>query len=496
TQELRSQIVSFAQQPNEPLHEAWERFKDLQRQCPHHNFPPALLMNSFYDSLHQNFQYMVDNATGGDIGAKTAEEMMEIFETMSTNSSQKSSRGKKAMVHEIAPRQDMIAHQIAELTEQMGLLNARSIQSVQAMTIESCGTCGVHGHRSEVCPSAFDQDFGEPHIDANALQGYQNQPVNDPYSNTYNPGWRNHPNFSWSNNNNTQQPRQNFMQQPNWPNFAPQQHMRPNFPQQQQPQRGPMGGMQNQGAGPSSATQDGKLDKILQFMTNQESTIKRMETQIGQLASRVGNLEAGSDKGKLPSQPEQAKAITVLRSGKVVNNQECAFVDITDPFVEKITQQEWKARYIPDFEDNKKPTVDLCTTDQPDAKPTLELKELPRHLKYVFLDEEMQKPVIIFAELAKDEERKLLEVLRTNKQAIGWGLGDLKGISPSTCMHRIVLEDGAKPFRDSQRRLNPNMMEVVKKEVLKLYSERLIFSVADSEWVSPIHVVPKKGGIT
>ncbi|CAA0811311.1 Unknown protein, partial [Striga hermonthica] len=257
----------------------------------------------------------------GDIGAKTAEEMMEIFETMSTNSSQKSSRGKKAMVHEIAPGQDMIAHQIAELTEQMRLLNARSVQSVQAMTIESCGTCGVHGHRSEVCPSTFDQEFGEPHIDANALQGYQNQPVNDPYSNTYNPGWRNHLNFSWSNNNNTQQPRQNFMQQPNWPNFAPQQHMRPNFPQQQQPQRGPMGGMQNQGAGPSSATQDGKLDKILQFMTNQESTIKRMETQIGQLTSRVGNLEAGPDKGKLPSQPEQAKAITVLRSGKVVNNQ-------------------------------------------------------------------------------------------------------------------------------------------------------------------------------
>ncbi|CAA0836839.1 Unknown protein, partial [Striga hermonthica] len=329
-----------------------------------------------------------------------------------------------------------------------------------------------HGHRSEVCPSAFDQDFRESHINANALQGYQNRPVNDPYSNTYNPGWRNHPNFSWSNNNNTQQRRQNFMQQPNRPNFAPQQHMRPNFPQQ--PQRVPMGGMQTQGAGPSSATQEEKLDKILQFMTNQESTIKRMETQIGQLASRVGNLEVESDKGKLPSQPEQEKAITVLRSGKVVDNQV----------------------KIPDFDDDKEPTVDLCTTDQPNAQPTLWLKELPRHLKYVFLDKEMQKPVIIFAELAKDEERKLLEVLRTNKQAIGWGLEDLKGISPYTCMHRIVLEEGAKPFRDSQRRLNPNVMEVVKKEVLKLYSEGLIFPVADSEWVSPIHVVPKKGGIT
>ncbi|CAA0828929.1 Unknown protein, partial [Striga hermonthica] len=74
TQELRSQIVSFAQLPNESLHEAWERFKDLQRQCPHHNLSPGLLMNYFYDSLHQNLQYMVDNAARGNIGARTAEE--------------------------------------------------------------------------------------------------------------------------------------------------------------------------------------------------------------------------------------------------------------------------------------------------------------------------------------------------------------------------------------------------------------------------------------
>ncbi|CAA0831349.1 Unknown protein, partial [Striga hermonthica] len=102
TQELRSQIVSFAQLPSEPLHEAWERFKDLQLQCPHHNLSPGLLMNCFYDSLNQNLQYMVDNAVGGDIGEKTAEEMYEIFETMSANSSQKSNRGKRAVVNEAA----------------------------------------------------------------------------------------------------------------------------------------------------------------------------------------------------------------------------------------------------------------------------------------------------------------------------------------------------------------------------------------------------------
>ncbi|GER50519.1 genome polyprotein [Striga asiatica] len=156
--------------------------------------------------------------------------------------------------------------------------------------------------------------------------------------------------------------------------------------------------------------------------------------------------------------------------------EECAFVDITDPFVEEMT-----------------PTIELLAADEPHTPtpPTL-----PRHLKYVFRDDEKQKPVIIFAELNRDEKRELIKVLNKNQKAIGWSLGDMKGISPSTCMHWIILEEGAKPFRDSQRRLNPNMMEVVKKEVLKLYSEGLIYPVADSEWVSPIHVVSKKGGIT
>ena len=63
-------------------------------------------------------------------------------------------------------------------------------------------------------------------------------------------------------------------------------------------------------------------------------------------------------------------------------------------------------------------------------------------------------------------------------------------------MHRILLEDNAKPSRDAQRRLNPTMMDVVKKEILKLLSVGLIYPSSDSEWVSPIQVVPKKSGIT
>ena len=73
---------------------------------------------------------------------------------------------------------------------------------------------------------------------------------------------------------------------------------------------------------------------------------------------------------------------------------------------------------------------------------------------------------------------------------------DLKGISPTLCQHKINMEPDAKPVVNHQRRLNPKMKEVVIKEILKLLEAGIIYSVADSQWVSPVHCVPKKGGIT
>jgi hypothetical protein len=90
----------------------------------------------------------------------------------------------------------------------------------------------------------------------------------------------------------------------------------------------------------------------------------------------------------------------------------------------------------------------------------------------------------------------LLDVLREQKEAIGWTIDDIKGISPSVVMHRIHLEEDAKPSRESRRRLNPSIKEVVRGEVIKLLDARIIYLIFDSKWVSPIHVVPKRAGVT
>ncbi|CAN6579518.1 unnamed protein product [Malus baccata var. baccata] len=128
--------------------------------------------------------------------------------------------------------------------------------------------------------------------------------------------------------------------------------------------------------------------------------------------------------------------------------------------------------------------------------PTLELKPLPSHLKYVFLGEDETLPVIISSSLTALEESKLVRVLKEYKTAIGWTLADIKGISPTTCMHRILLEEGSKTSREAQRRLNPPMMEVVKKEIIKLLDCGVIYPISDSRWVSPVQCVPKKSRVT
>ena len=90
----------------------------------------------------------------------------------------------------------------------------------------------------------------------------------------------------------------------------------------------------------------------------------------------------------------------------------------------------------------------------------------------------------------------LLAVLRGRKEAIGWNLSNLKGIDPSLCTHRIFLEEDSRPSKEAQRRLNPKVWDAINNEILKWLNGGILYLISDSLWVSPVHVVPKKAGIT
>ncbi|XP_048599790.1 uncharacterized protein LOC125579922 [Brassica napus] len=128
--------------------------------------------------------------------------------------------------------------------------------------------------------------------------------------------------------------------------------------------------------------------------------------------------------------------------------------------------------------------------------PKVELKTLPKGLRYAFLGPNSTYPVIVNADLNNAETALLLCELRKYRKALGYSLADIPGISPDLCMHRIHLEDESMTSVEHQRRLNPNLKDVVKKEIMKLLEAGVIYAISDSKWVSPVHVVPKKGGIT
>nr|GEU70951.1 DNA-directed DNA polymerase [Tanacetum cinerariifolium] len=104
-----------------------------------------------------------------------------------------------------------------------------------------------------------------------------------------------------------------------------------------------------------------------------------------------------------------------------------------------------------------------------DEPPVVKLKDLPPHLEYAFLEGDDKLPVIIAKDL-KDEEK--------------------------TALIKILIEDDFKPTVQHQRRVNPKIHEVIKKEVLKLLDAGLIYPISDSPWVSPVHCVPRKCGFT
>ncbi|GJT34482.1 retrovirus-related pol polyprotein from transposon TNT 1-94 [Tanacetum coccineum] len=127
--------------------------------------------------------------------------------------------------------------------------------------------------------------------------------------------------------------------------------------------------------------------------------------------------------------------------------------------------------------------TDETSIDEP---PEVELKDLPPHLEYAFLEGDNKLPVIIAKNL-NWEKAALIKVLQSHKRAIAWKLSDIKGINPEFCTHKILMEEDYTPAVQHQRRVNPKIHDVIKKEVEKLLDAGLIYPISDSPWVSPVH---------
>jgi hypothetical protein len=205
---------------------------------------------------------------------KNSEEAIELFETLSENSQQFSSQGRQGLkrkgVYEVNGNNG-VQTQMATLERKLDMLvkvmTTHNISPIQQIAqVEVCAICSHSDHTTETCPmfSFTDQEK------ANYVGQNNYPPKNNPYSNTYNAGWRTHPNFSWSNTQNVQTPQgqqRNFQQENNYQAL----------PQAVEPNPKPK--------------KNDLEDALLKFLTEQQQTnaqinkaVQRLETQVGQLA--------------------------------------------------------------------------------------------------------------------------------------------------------------------------------------------------------------------
>ncbi|XP_076921897.1 uncharacterized protein LOC143583489 [Bidens hawaiensis] len=219
---------------------------------------------------------------------------------------------------------------------------------------------------------------------------------------------------------------------------------------------------------------------------------------IGKLTLRVEVKEVTFDIGKSMKHPQYTddsayfldmyESIVSCQLRKTIEKEACD----TQLIKEKTHVVNTENQVVEEEESNFEETIEEVIRDlEPKAKPsiedppTFELKEIPKHLEYVFCEGKSQLPVIISSDLSSDEKVILLEVLKSHKKVIAWKIMDIKGINLSFFTHKILMEEDFKPVVQHQKRLNPNMQDVMKKKVLKLLDSGLIYPISDSPWVSP-----------
>ncbi|KAM1331215.1 hypothetical protein ACFX14_043846 [Malus domestica] len=312
---LRKRISGIQQDEGESFPTYYERFKSFVASCPQHQMKEELLLQYFYKGLLPIERQILDASAGGALVDKTPMAAKILIANRALNAQQYEGVGQRGtprqQVHEVSSKSD-IHSQIANLTSIVS-------QMVEGMRMQGpivCGVCSIQGHASEKCHQLI-ENGGWESTNAIGFQG-QNQPRNDPYSNTYNPGWRDHPNFKWRESQQSQQ-QGGFRQQP--PGFFTKPYVPTQVPQQPAPN-----------VSGSSLDNDALL-KILttlsqgqenqtKAMQSQDKKVDQLEKQIGQIADFVGKFR---DQGQLPSSTipnpkggfESAKAI-LLRSGKEV----------------------------------------------------------------------------------------------------------------------------------------------------------------------------------
>ncbi|GJU18473.1 reverse transcriptase domain-containing protein, partial [Tanacetum coccineum] len=439
---LRNKITNFFQEPNETFNEAWERFKGLLRQCPHHGFSELHQLDTFYNSLNSNDQDALDSAAGGNFLDKMPQEGLAIIESKS-----KILNNSFDMQQIAASLEDKMTIKMNQMINQMKALVVTTPAPVKAV---------------------------EENVQ-NQNQDLQNQMANvtslltslctkfDDLGNT------NQPLSSSSLPSNTI---------PNPRNEAKAITTRSGASYDGPPIPPPVVEKE------SEVTKDTELPSTedIQPPLVQEQTIDKELIEEPSLSQKTKpNLPYPSrlTKEKIREKDDSPMLRKIYGNTFVNHHFELSFSDALIHMSKVCSDGEIPLKECDSIvkHERLKWVMHLPLTHNNSTNlEEVELKELPpQTLEYAFLEENNKLPVIISKDLSQDEKTSLINVLKNRKQAIAWKLSDIRGIDPEFCSHKILLEDDYEPSVQHQRRVNPKIHDVIKKEVEKLLDAGLIY---------------------
>ncbi|GKB08460.1 reverse transcriptase domain-containing protein [Tanacetum coccineum] len=510
---LRNEITTFYQKPNETFNEAWERFKGLLRQCPHHGFSELHQLDTFYNSLNTNDQDALDSAAGGNFLDKMPREGLAIIESkskvhylrsrpndsseiMNAPSSTSSPSDNSFEIQQMAALlEDKMNIRMSRLEKAISEKNATTPATVKAVEEKQDDfqkmmlsfMQNYHTNQASSSSSLPSNTIPNPRNEAKAITtrsgaSYDGPPIPPPVV-------EKEPEVT----KDTELPSTEDIQlklakekigkkddilaskfMENFRNL----HFELSFADAliHMPKFAPM---------------------FKKMLNNKDKLIELTKTPLNENCSAVVLKKLLEKLGKFYF-PADFVVLDFIADPRVPLILGRPFLRTAHALID-VYEREIKLRNDDQSLTLNVKELKVCKSAESsiDEPPEVELKDLPPHLEYAFLADNNKLPVIIAKDLSDDEKTALIKVLKSRKQAIAWKLSNINGINPEFFLINISnIRDDYKPAVQHQRRVNLKIHDVIKKEVEKLLDAGLIYPISDSPWVSPVHCVPKKGGMT
>ncbi|GJV15492.1 reverse transcriptase domain-containing protein [Tanacetum coccineum] len=448
---------------DETFSEAWERFKEMLRACPHHGFMELTQIDTFYNGLFDNDLDSLNAATGENLLSKTTREALNIIENESkvrysrnksnvsrvnTNSRESSSKTDE--------RNDKLADQISTLVE---IVSKKVVTPATVKAVEDHVSLMVVEQETEETTDKEQTNFqgSTAHIQPPVI------PIPIP--------------------------------EPDVPKTLP----KPNIPY---PSR-----LNDQKFREKASNQ---MEKIFQIFQDLRFDISFTDALLlmPRFAPTIKNLLMNKDKlfelAKIPLN-ENCSAMLLKKLPEKLGDPGKFLIPCDFPGMDY-------SQEVLDFSNNSTGGNPTSTFEPIISNSSLSftpfegsdfiLEEIEAYLKDDSIlteidhaDFDLKGDICLIKKFLKDDEKEaLLKVLKSHKWAIAWKITDIKGIDPRFCTHKILMEEDYKPTVQSQRRVTQHY-EVIKTWKYKLLDAGMIYPISDSPWVSPVHCVPKKGGI-